>query len=73
MKVLIVLMCAAMLAGCASLNYETKDGTKVSYTRFWTTADSIEGNVGDAKIKVNNTKIDAATLQSLLSLMGVVK
>ena len=73
MKVLLVIVCVAMLAGCASLSYETKDGTKVTYTRFWTTADSIEGNVGEAKIKVNNTKIDPVTLQSLLNLMGAVR
>jgi hypothetical protein len=71
--VLIVLLCAAMLAGCASLNYETKDGTKVSYFRLFTTADKIEGTVGAASIKVNNQKIDLEALQSVLNLMGVVK
>jgi uncharacterized protein YceK len=73
MKVAIVLLVCVALCGCASLSYETKDGTKVSYTRFWTTADSIEGNVANANIKVNNTKIDAATLQSLLNLLGAAK
>lgn len=73
MKILIVLVCMVMLAGCASLNYETKDGTKVSYTRLFTTADKIEGTVGAANIKVNNQKIDLEALQSVLSLMGAVK
>jgi len=73
MKVLLVIICVAMLAGCASLSYETKDGTKVSYTRLFTTADKIEGNVGAANIKVNNQKIDLEALQSVLSLMGAAK
>jgi hypothetical protein len=72
--VLITLFCIVlMLGGCASLNYETKDGTKVSYFRLFTTADKIEGTVGEANIKVNNQKIDLDALQSVLSLMGVVK
>jgi ABC-type glycerol-3-phosphate transport system substrate-binding protein len=61
------------LAGCASLSYKTADGTEVSYFRFWTTADKIEGQVKDAKITVNNTKIDAASLQQLINLMGTGK
>jgi uncharacterized protein YceK len=73
MKVLIVIICVVILAGCASLNYETKDGTKVSYFRLFTTADKIKGNVGTATIEVNNQKIDLEALQSVLSLMGVVK
>lgn len=71
--VLIIIVCIVMMYGCASLNYETKDGTKVSYFRLFTTADKIEGTVGEANIKVNNQKIDLDALQSVLSLMGVVK
>ena len=73
MKVLIVLLVCVALCGCASLSYETKDGTKVSYFRLFTTADKIEGTVGAASIKVNNQKIDLEALQSVLNLMGAVK
>lgn len=70
---IIIVVIAMCQQGCASLNYETKDGTKVSYFRLFTTADKIEGTVGAANIKVNNQKIDLDALQSVLSLMGVVK
>lgn len=59
-----------MLAGCASLKYETADGTKVSYNRLFTTADTIEGNVGTAKVKVGGQKIDATVLGAFLSALG---
>jgi uncharacterized protein YceK len=73
MKVLIVLLVCVALCGCASLSYETKDGTKVSYFRLFTTADKVKGNVGTATIEVNNQKIDLEALQSVLNLMGIMK
>jgi hypothetical protein len=62
-----------LLVGCANVRYVTTDGTRtteVTYTRFWTTADAIEGKVGDAQVKANGQKIDISTLQSILNLMG---
>jgi len=60
-----------VIAGCANLNYETQNGTKVTYTRFFTTSDFIKGNVGDAKIEVQGQRnIDPETLSMLLNIMG---
>jgi hypothetical protein len=70
MKTLVIAVCILALAGCASLKYETADGTKVTYSRLFTTADSIEGTVGTAKIKVGGQKIDASTLNALLGILG---
>lgn len=70
MRTLIVLISLLCLAGCASVTYETADGTKVSYSRFLTSADSIKANVGAASVEANGQKIDAATLEALLTLMG---
>lgn len=72
--ILVCLMVALFLSvfGCASLKYETADGTKVAYTRVFTTADTIKGNVGDAKVAVSGQKIDTETLQAILALLGVV-
>lgn len=60
-------------AGCAALKYETADGTKVTYTRFLTTSDSISGDVGDAKVQVSKQQIDTTTLQAIIQLLGAVK
>jgi len=62
-----------MLVGCASMNYETKDGTRVSYTRLFTSADSIEAKVGEATVKANGQKIDVTALQSLLNVLNSTK
>lgn len=62
-----------MIQGCARLNYETKDGTKVTYTRLLTTSDSIKGDVGDAKVQVSKQQIDTTTLQAIIQLLGAVR
>lgn len=64
---------ALALSGCASLKYETADGTKVTYTRLFTTSDSIEASVGNASMKAGGQKIDLSTLQALLALLGSAK
>ena len=56
--------------GCASVSYKTADGTEVSYSRFLTSADSIEAKVGTAYVKANKVGIDAETLQYLLRLIN---
>ena len=61
------------IPGCARLQYETKDGTKVTYTRLLTTSDSIKGNVGEARIAVARQEIDTSALQALITLLGGVK
>lgn len=71
--IVILLLSAVLLSGCASLTFESKDGTKISYTRFLTTATVIEASVGDASLKMNNQKIDTAQLQALLNLLSMTK
>jgi hypothetical protein len=63
----------AVLFGCARLNYVTPDGTQVTYTRFMTTSDSIQGNVGDAKIAVTKQAIDTTLAEALLKLLTTAK
>jgi uncharacterized protein YceK len=72
-KAFLLLAIIFILSGCASLTFESKDGTKVTYTRFLTTATKIEAKVADAELNMNNQKIDTATLQALLSLLGGLK
>ena len=69
MKKLLVVLCLVILTSCASVSYESADGTKVSYTRLLTSADSIKANVGTSSVEANGQKIDIATLQYLLGLM----
>lgn len=63
------------LSGCASVSYQSADGTSITYSRLFTTADSIDVKVGNASAKVNGQKIDAASLSTLLNLIqsGQVK
>lgn len=72
-KLLIGLAIAFLFCGCASVNYEKADGTKVTYSRLFTTADSLEVTVGDASAKVNGQKIDATTLNALIQVLGAAK
>ncbi|MEN6375535.1 MAG: hypothetical protein ABFD75_12275 [Smithella sp.] len=77
MKKIFVLLMALALTGCASLSYEAKEGTKetkVSYSRLFTTSDKISGELpGGAKIESNNQKIDAATIEAILKLLGTIQ
>jgi len=73
MKSIIFGLAILTLTGCASLSYENKDGTKVKYTRFFATNDSIKAEVENAKVEINGQKIDTATLQALLNLVGTAK
>jgi hypothetical protein len=72
-KAFLLLAIIFILAGCASLTFESKDGTKVTYTRFLTTATKIEAQVGDAALKMDNQKINTDQLQALLNLLGMMK
>jgi hypothetical protein len=62
-----------MMQGCASLSYETQDGTKVTYTRLLTSADSVKGAVPGASVEFANQRTDAETLRALLNLLAGVK
>lgn len=72
MKKIFYALLLILIGGCANLNYETQNGTKVTYTRFFTTSDFIKGNVGDAKIEVQGQRnIDPETLFMLLDVMRI--
>jgi hypothetical protein len=70
MKTLVIAVCILALAGCASLKYETKEGTKVTYNRLFTTADTLKAKVGDANVEIGGQKINADTINALLGLLG---
>jgi len=72
-KIVLIVALALLLSGCASLTFESKDGTKVRYTRFLTTATKIEASVGEAELKMGAQKIDTTTLNALLNLLGGMK
>lgn len=72
-KLIFALLLMLVLAGCATMTYKTPDGTEVTYSRLLTTSDTIKGTVGGATIETTGTKIDTATLQAILQLMGTVK
>lgn len=69
-----IIISALMLSGCACLTYQAPDGTKVTYTRFMTGADTIKGQTGAAKIEAQGQKsIDPALLEILVKALGVAK
>ncbi len=69
-NLLIFLALAVMFTGCAMVSYQTADGTKVTYSRFLSSADSLRATVGGATAEVNGQKIDTQTLQALMQLLG---
>lgn len=74
MRKLILLLCALMLSGCASLTYTAPDGTQVTYTRFMTGSDTIKGRAGTATIEAQGQKqYDPNILQSLAEILSKVK
>ncbi len=73
MKRLLFILLAFTLSGCASLTYQSPDGTKVTYTRLFTASDTIKGTLGTATIESQGQKIDATTLNAILNILGAVK
>lgn len=73
-KLAIVLTICMALSGCACLNYQSPDGTQVSYCRFCTGSDAIKGETGTAKIEAAGQKqLDPAVIQLLLEAAKAVK
>jgi phage baseplate assembly protein gpV len=66
MKIFIALSIAAMLAGCVRVQFVSKDGTQVTYTRFLMNADKVEGNVGDNKVSVGSSTVSVEALTQML-------
>lgn len=73
-KSAVAVILAFSLFGCACLTYETPDGTRVTYKRFMTGADTIKGQVGSAKIETQGQKtLDPALLEILVKALGAAK
>ncbi len=73
-KIVFLLILIIMFFGCARLTYQAPDGTKVTYSRLFTSSDIIKGKVGDASIEARGQHvIDPAALQAILSILGNVK
>jgi hypothetical protein len=71
MKTLIIILLALTIcSGCATLKYESADGTKITYTRFFTTSEKVDAKIKDGSLKMGNQTIDTATLQSLIKLLA---
>lgn len=68
MKLFLLILSLCILTGCATVSYESPDGTKVSYTRFLTASDNIKAKVGDSSVEANGIKLDMATVQYMLGL-----
>ena len=74
MKYLVIVFVLFLICGCARLTYQAPDGTKVTYSRLFTSSDIIKGKVGDASIEARGQHvIDPAALQAILSILGNVK
>jgi hypothetical protein len=74
MKTIIIILSAlAICSGCAWTSYTREDANGkiiVSHSRLFTVNDNIEANVGGSTVKVSGQKIDAATLQYLIKILG---
>jgi len=66
-SLLIILALAVMLGGCVNVKFVSKDGTTVTYTRFLTNVDRIEGNVGDSAVSVGGSTVNVEALTKLLT------
>ena len=74
MRKLLVVLFVLLLSGCACLNYQAPDGTRVEYCRFCTGSDTIKGELGTAKIETSGQKaLDPAILEILVKALGAVK
>jgi hypothetical protein len=74
MKRLLIILPIMMLCGCASLNYQAPDGTKVTYSRLFTQSDTIIGKIGEASIESKGQQvIDPASLKAILSVLGTLR
>ena len=70
MKTILAILSVLLITGCATLTYESSDGTKVTYTRFCTGSDSIKGIAGNASIEAQGQKqLDPAVIELLLKAL----
>jgi hypothetical protein len=72
MKALIILALAVvLLSGCVNVKFVGKDGTSVSYTRWFTNVDRIEGQVGENKVSVGGSTVNLESLTQLFKSIPV--
>jgi len=73
MKTAIALCILLSVVSCTRLEYVTKEGTSVTYTRVFATSTDVEAEMGDAKVSMKNQKIDTTVIGNILDLATKVK
>ncbi len=70
-KYFLIVGLVVLLSGCTSVNFsKAPDGTvSVSYSRFLTNVDRVEGQVGDSKVSVGGSTVNVESLTQLLQAM----
>lgn len=69
----IILLGCTLIMGCASVTYESKDGTKITYSRFMTTSEKLKVEVDGATAEVNGQEIDTKALKAIGAIVGAVR
>jgi predicted small secreted protein len=64
--IFILIILALVVSGCVNVKFIGKDGTSVSYTRWFTNVDRIEGQVGENKVSVGGSQVNVESLTQLL-------
>lgn len=63
---IVLLIVLFVMCSCVNVKFVSKDGTQVTYTRFLTNVDRIEGTVGDNKVTVGGSTVNVEALTELL-------
>jgi hypothetical protein len=71
-RIICLLITMVFLGGCAHMYYKAQDGTTVSYTRLFTTADQTKATVGAATVEINGQKIDAASMAAFFNVLNAL-
>lgn len=64
--IFLLIILALAFTGCVNVKFVGKDGTSVSYTRWFTNVDRIEGQVGENKVSVGGSQVNVEALTDLL-------
>jgi len=72
--VISLMVLSLLFSGCASLTYQTADGSKVRYIRILTGSDCIKGQMPGAAIEVAGQQaIDPAALEAAGQALKLAK
>jgi PBP1b-binding outer membrane lipoprotein LpoB len=66
--ILAIILLALFLSGCVNVKFfkDPSGNTTLTYTRFLTNVDRIEGNVGENQIAVGGSTVNVEALTNLL-------